>query len=351
MADDPRTPRETSAELEPWWPDFVENYGKLSLREMARRYSTNTRRLRRAAHRSGLSDEPEAIRENTAQLSQVPDEALAEELGVTVEAIAGARRRRRIAPIGGEPAPVEPAVATEAIAEPSAEPSAEPDLPPRGKKKRRFTPASEVVVVHKGRRERVVTTGVPAPLASIPTGTSLPHTDTKSVPAASQPIPKRRPRCRIVKPDTRPGEVEAPVAEEPKPRVRRKAKAKPPPVRIVFDRRMTPEAAPPIVELVPRAPAAAVGGGGAPPPPAARPGACRRARRGAADLDRRRRTRRRDRAPLPARLPPRRRGPPRGDRGTRARPGAGADALTVSPAGAPAPRPPAWARTRCSWGA
>lgn len=96
------------AESEPWWSEFVEEYKKTPLRELARRFSTNPRRLRRAAQRSGLDDEPDAIRENAKRLGTVPDASLADALGVTPELIKGARARRDIPafdPATPQPAP------------------------------------------------------------------------------------------------------------------------------------------------------------------------------------------------------------------------------------------------------
>lgn len=87
---------EQSAENEAWWPEFVSLYKQVPLRELARRFNTNPRRLRRAAQRSGLEDEPDVIRENLARLGTVPDPTLADHLGVTPEIIKGARARRNI---------------------------------------------------------------------------------------------------------------------------------------------------------------------------------------------------------------------------------------------------------------
>lgn len=88
----------TSATDEIWWPEFVKEYGTLSLRELARRFGTNPRRLRRAAQRAGLADEPSVLRDNIDLLGGAPDATLAETLGVTVELIKGARLRREIPP-------------------------------------------------------------------------------------------------------------------------------------------------------------------------------------------------------------------------------------------------------------
>ena len=97
----------TSATEETWWPRFLEEYGKTPLRELARRFGTNSRRLRRAAQRSGLSDEPQALRDGVELLGRAPDASVAEKLGVTAEAVKGARVRRRLPPFRPN-APQEP---------------------------------------------------------------------------------------------------------------------------------------------------------------------------------------------------------------------------------------------------
>jgi len=88
----------TSATEEIWWPEFVKEYGKLSLRELARRFGTNPRRLRRAAQRAGLADEPQVVRDNIDLLGGAPDASVAQLLSVTAELIKGARLRREIPP-------------------------------------------------------------------------------------------------------------------------------------------------------------------------------------------------------------------------------------------------------------
>lgn len=85
-----------SAEGEPWWPEFLELRHSVPLRELARRYGTNPRRLRRALQRSGEAEEPAALAAHVALLGTVPDAKLAEALNVTAEAVAGARRRRSV---------------------------------------------------------------------------------------------------------------------------------------------------------------------------------------------------------------------------------------------------------------
>lgn len=216
---------EHSAEGEPWWADFVVAYGEVSLWELARRFGTNPRRLRRAAQRSGLSDETEAIRGALGRLGHEPDLALATSLGVSEDAISGARRRRAIAPFSSEP---EPPPAPVAAAVP--EPLQAPRTPPRPRRNRRFDPPAAVVVVRKGSRAQLVDPHARAPLATVPKQVQAPQ----SLPPRERPeVSSERTRRRIVKSDDRP---EAPEPEAPAPRPRRGISAKPP-VRIVFDRK------------------------------------------------------------------------------------------------------------------
>jgi len=260
MSDDRR---DESAETASWWPEFVAAYGTISLRELARRFDTNPRRLRRAAQRSGLTQEPESLRSQLVRLGQEPDAALAESLGTTAEAIAGARRRRNIPPFQSEP------VAEQPQPPPVAPPATPAGLPaprtePRVRKKRRFEPAPAVVVVRKGTRAQVIETQGPAPLAERP---ELPAAPAAPAPATAAAEPDPRPRRRIVKTEERP--AVAPVEPEPAPRPRRRIHKKAPPVRIVFDRK-TDTGVPP--ELVappetPQAPATVV----VPAPPAPAP--------------------------------------------------------------------------------
>jgi hypothetical protein len=230
---DPRS--DHSAENSEWWPDFVTTYGQVSLRELARRYGTNPRRLRRAAQRSGLTAEPESIRSNIAQLGQVADSALARDLGVTEEAIVGARRRRGIEPFA---IPVEPTPPPPPPPPRRSERLLTPNTPPRPRRKRRFEPPPEVVVVRKGSRAQVLNPLSPAPLAAVP---DLPSSVSVR-PNRSQPndAPIRRTRRRIIKSDER---IELPELEAKPARVRR-AQAKKPPVTIVFDRKTATGAIP-----------------------------------------------------------------------------------------------------------
>lgn len=85
-----------AAQEEPWWEDFTQSYGKESLRALAKRFGTNPRRLRRAAQRCGLTNEPPELLAAAERLGTCPDDSLAADIGVTPELIKGARLRRKI---------------------------------------------------------------------------------------------------------------------------------------------------------------------------------------------------------------------------------------------------------------
>lgn len=188
-----------SAEGEPWWPDFVRDYGAVPLRELARRYETNPRRLRRAAQRAGLTSEPEELKAVLDRLGKAPDAALAEQAGVTTEVIAGARRRRDIPAFVREPAP-----------SPSEDPAvvrSKGDRSPRGKGP---TESDAVVVVRR--------TSGPAP-AEPTFSRQAPRLPT--APAAPEVVERRpRRRRRIVVQDARPEPepLPEPPAKRRKPR-------------------------------------------------------------------------------------------------------------------------------------
>ncbi len=243
MAQDPNNSDHVTdqpAENEPWWPEFVQAYGQVSLRELARRFDTNPRRLRRAAHRSGLTTEPEVIRNHLEQLGQVADAELARELGVTQKAIEGARRRRSISALAEQRT-----ATTRPVSPKPRETSLQaPQTPPRVRRNRRFEPPSAIVVVRKGSRAQVVETQVPAPLARVPGPTTpppvIPETESSSPeskanenPYVDQPPASSRKRRRIVKVEERP-EAPKPSPKKKKPR---RAQIPIPPVKIVFDRK------------------------------------------------------------------------------------------------------------------
>lgn len=135
-----------AAQEEPWWHEFTEQYGKESLRALAKRFGTNPRRLRRAAQRSGLVDEPEAIRDATERLGKLPDASLAEELQVTPEQVKGARKRRGIEAFNPKTLP-KPRVRKPKKAKPRDRPR-----PARDSHRERFVPSEPTVVVKKPSR-------------------------------------------------------------------------------------------------------------------------------------------------------------------------------------------------------
>jgi len=148
-----------SATDETWWPQFVEEYGTTSLRELARRFGTNPRRLRRAAQRSGLTEEPEILRDNANMLGSAPDASVAEKLKITPEQVKGARVRRKIPPFNNQ-APVArtPSASNDAsvVVRRAPAPKAKMGRPSAFQKMR--TPEVDAVVIERrfeGRQRRV----------------------------------------------------------------------------------------------------------------------------------------------------------------------------------------------------
>ncbi|MBN1335890.1 MAG: hypothetical protein JXB39_08020 [Deltaproteobacteria bacterium] len=95
------------AEEEPWWPEAVRVVtAGAAIRETARRFGVEPRRLRRALTRSGVrsggvnlgTQGIEALTAFRDRLGQEPDGAIAREAGTTVEAVQGERRRLGIPP-------------------------------------------------------------------------------------------------------------------------------------------------------------------------------------------------------------------------------------------------------------
>ncbi|MCB9791962.1 MAG: hypothetical protein H6741_04475 [Alphaproteobacteria bacterium] len=252
----------SSAENEPWWSEFVEAYGTVPLRELARRFGTNPRRLRRAAQRSGLLEEPASVRENLERLGKAPDASIADELGVTPEVIKGARARRDIAPFDPNVPPVRPKRRT----------TRPPRFrPPEEKRVRaeRFRPNPEAVEVVRRAAPTVERKG------NLPSGVSLdralgalpppppgnkaefeefarrrirqsgerlattlrelePEPERAPEPAKASPVRRRR---RIVSSERLEEVMETRQEEpEPQPRPQRRKAAAPPPVRTLFDR-------------------------------------------------------------------------------------------------------------------
>ena len=222
-----------SAEGEPWWPDFVRDYGEVPLRELARRYETNPRRLRRAAQRAGLTREPEALQGVLDRLGKAPDAALAAEAGVTVEAIAGARRRRDIA-----------GYVREAPAETPAEPNRVRSAPPkRSARVPAVATAEAVVVVRRSSGSRDYE---PSPSRRPP---RLPS--TPAMPEVVERRPRRR--RRIVVQDARP-EIDPPP--EPPPSRRRTRRESPhSEVRVITPEPVVAAPEPPRAEVPEPAPA------------------------------------------------------------------------------------------------
>ena len=96
---------------EAWWPEVLRGHELGSLRQLARRFGTNPRRLRRGLARCAVRVGGETLSEDGVadlavfreRLGQEPDGSLATEAGVTVEAIKGERRRLGIEPYRMKP--------------------------------------------------------------------------------------------------------------------------------------------------------------------------------------------------------------------------------------------------------
>jgi hypothetical protein len=90
-----------AAQEEPWWPEVLRNLHSVALRELARRFGTNPRRIRRALARSSVriggidvgQEGLEALKTYQDRLGKEPDAAIADLAGVTVEAVQGERKR------------------------------------------------------------------------------------------------------------------------------------------------------------------------------------------------------------------------------------------------------------------
>ncbi len=133
-----------AAQDEPWWEEFTQAYGKESLRSLAKRFGTNPRRLRRAAQRCGLADEPPELLEAAGRLGTCPDDSLAADIGVTPELVKGARVRRKIAAFNPKTLP-KPKVRKPKKAKPQR-----PARPPR-ERYSRSEPVVPTVVVKRTR--------------------------------------------------------------------------------------------------------------------------------------------------------------------------------------------------------
>ena len=106
-----RTSGDRPVQQEAWWPEVLRGHEQGSLRQLARRFGTNPRRLRRGLARCAVRVGGETISEGGIadlavfrdRLGQEPDRSLATEAGVTVEAIKGERRRLGIEPYRMKP--------------------------------------------------------------------------------------------------------------------------------------------------------------------------------------------------------------------------------------------------------
>lgn len=136
-----------AAQQEPWWEEFTHLYGNESLRALAKRFGTNPRRLRRAAQRCGLTNEPPELLNAADRLGSCPDDSLAADLGVTPELVKGARLRRQIAAFNPKTLP-KPKVRKPKKAKPPR-----PERPPREHYSRSESVVPTVVV--KRTRSRV----------------------------------------------------------------------------------------------------------------------------------------------------------------------------------------------------
>ena len=96
-----------AAQDAPWWPEAERKIrGGGAVRETARQFGTNARRLRKGLARAGVRaagsplgrDGVLALSRARERLGRVPDGVLAREAGVTTEAVQGERRRLGISP-------------------------------------------------------------------------------------------------------------------------------------------------------------------------------------------------------------------------------------------------------------
>ena len=134
-----------AAQQEPWWEEFTQSYGKESLRALAKRFGTNPRRLRRAAQRCGLTNEPPELLAAAERLGSCPDDSLAADIGVTPELVKGARLRRQIAAFNPKTLP-KPKVRKPKKAKPPR-----PERPSRPERYSRSEPTVPTVVVKRTR--------------------------------------------------------------------------------------------------------------------------------------------------------------------------------------------------------
>ena len=94
------------AQMAPWWPEARRLLKHTPVREIARRFHTNPRRIRRAAARAGVRVGGREVAARglldlmgyREQLGRVPDWRIAHAAGVSIEAVQGERRRHHIPP-------------------------------------------------------------------------------------------------------------------------------------------------------------------------------------------------------------------------------------------------------------
>lgn len=180
----------------PWWPEVERRIARgASLRDTARRFGTNPRRLRRNLARAGVRAGGHDIREcgvealasHEDRLGVVPDQAIARDAGVTLEAVQGQRRRLKIAAF-----------------EPTA-PVCERMAPPKGRLRPRESARSgggpELVV-----RRRVVPQRRPSSCMPVSMGTGgLPRLLAVPEPEPATAPARRRRRVRLEDDDERHG--------------------------------------------------------------------------------------------------------------------------------------------------
>ncbi|MEL6346694.1 MAG: hypothetical protein AAFV53_26510 [Myxococcota bacterium] len=119
-----------------WWPEVVrQHHDGVPLREIARRFHTRPRRLRRNLARAGIrvngvdiEDGVPSLAPYRARLGLEPDKVIAAEAGVTVEAVQGERRRLDIDPYS--PHTPKPAPKSALPPESRADVDSTGDLPP-----------------------------------------------------------------------------------------------------------------------------------------------------------------------------------------------------------------------------
>ncbi len=238
------TSRGGSVSEEPWWPEAVRMARTHSIRQAARAFGTNPRRIRRGLAREGIrvggktvaGDGVPQLAPFRDRLGQEPDHVIADEAGLSVEAVQGERRRLGIDAFRPEPSPTPtpaapaPDIDDEPLPISADDAPAEPRTPRRRIVRKTGDRAAAVVrrpasAVRTRGNDRVVTWSrtkdqddAPAekPAAPPPAPAAPAKADDD---AASRP--SRRGRIRIIRPDRM--ELDEP---EPTPTVTRKRRSK-----------------------------------------------------------------------------------------------------------------------------